>query len=163
MSLLNPGNFTNYSFSIVRNFYYIWERRMKFFYVYFLVVSVTFWQYTTILLKETLRKLHTFGKRYKQYLHQFSNGFTISHQFFKIGPGNKQASWAISLNMFYKIFDVDFSFFVRRAASEENKGLKDYKRKSSKQHTQNFIITAFEVIIWNLRSYLLGGFYFRLA
>ena len=53
--------------------------------------------------------------------------------------------------MFYKI-DVDFSFFVSRAASEENKGLKDYKRKSNS--TQNFIITAFEVIIWNPRSYL---------
>ena len=131
-----PGILQTIPFPLCVIFITFWEWRMKFFYVYFLVVSVTFCQYTAILLKETLRKLHTFEKRYKQYLHQFSNGFTISHQFFKIGPGNKQASWAISLNMFYKINLCRlFNILYAGQTSEENKGLRDYKRKSNTHKT----------------------------
>ena len=137
MSLVNPGNFTNYSFSIVRHFYYILRMTDE---IFLCLFSGCVCHFLTIphhfILKETLRKLHTFEKRYKQYLHQFSNGFTISHQFFKIGPGNKQASWAISLNMFYKINLCRlFNILYAGQTFEENKGLRDYKRRSNTHKT----------------------------
>ena len=108
-----PGILQTIPFPLCLIFITFCERRMTFFYVYFLVVSVTFWQYTTILLKETLRKLHTFGKRYKQYLCiNFQMALQFHINFSKLDQGiNKQAKLLWFWTCFTKLC-VDFSIFL---------------------------------------------------